>query len=229
MAYKKEQRIFYKRGERKDIYNTCRNAAEYVDENDVSAVAFIDRSARPMWVGFKEYWQDHHDENKPVPDMFFLDPTGFGKVNKDEYLYAADRVAEDLPGLMQYKDKTILLIDTCIHTGNTILPIRWVLRYAGFEDIRFGVINDKDNDSGVTPDITLLDHTPKLACYTFGLGSCPVKRGEAHLHSQAVELRSGERRGMKILREEIRDIVRTQTEREKLGSFGKIACKLGLK
>ena len=62
--------------ERDDIFEYVKGMTEYVHDNDVKNIVFIDSSARAAWVGVDEYWkQKYADEEKP--GMFFVNPSGF--------------------------------------------------------------------------------------------------------------------------------------------------------
>jgi hypothetical protein len=75
--------------------------------------------------------------------------------------------AQSYQFLHSRKDKPLLLVDTCIHDGNTAGLIMDSLGDMGFSDVRLAVATDESNYSAITPDVVLLDRTPDQPCLTF--------------------------------------------------------------
>lgn len=69
--------------------------------------------------------------------------------------------------LLKDRDKPVLLFDTCVHTGEGVTPVFESLYRLGFEDMRFGVVSDSNNFSGIKPDLTVMHHEPDNLCYPF--------------------------------------------------------------
>lgn len=123
---------------------------------------------------------------KSLDDLMKEGLTGFPKIieewakdeidrteSEDPRVIATDpeEVREDFERtyrhLMASKDQPTLIFDTCIHDGGSSLPIRRTFRDSGFTDLKFGVVADELNYSGVLPDFTMLPHESEFKCYPF--------------------------------------------------------------
>lgn len=183
--------------ERAELYDFSRGTAEYLHDNHVPNVVYVDRGARLGWVGMKEYWKRAYTEK--APDVFFVDPNGFARS-----FGLGKRMQKQQPTLNARRDQPVLVMDTCIHTGETLLPILKGLRKAGFNDVRGGVVSSYDNFSGYTPDLILQTTQPDGACHPFN-GEATTKHGKgvvsaARYHKEASVFGTG-------IRAEIRDII----------------------
>ncbi len=86
--------IFTDPEKRHDLYQIGRSLSDYVANNGVGAVCFIDRSARPAYVAMEEFWKLQYP-GLPLPEIRFLNPKGFvarediesGNVSLTELLY----------------------------------------------------------------------------------------------------------------------------------------------
>jgi len=196
---------FDNRHERADIYTFCKGLAEYLKNQEVRNIVFVDRSARPAWIGVDEYWKRNF-QGIPKPGFYFINPDGFnpqlvgvpeiqsnealkylvksinipllsisGKEEDDIVQEIADRFEEVFVGLRHDKDKPLVLFDTCSHTGGTIENILAVLDAAGFEDVRVITANSPDPSSGVVPAAKIDKYTRLTSCYPFGRDEVVVK------------------------------------------------------
>lgn len=186
--------IFAQPEAREDIVKIGTTIAKYVKDNDIHDVIFADRSARPAYIAAQEaYRQLYPDEQGP--NIYFMNPKGFVSVEKidedqsllDNLAVEADRKddivewnnartkTEILDDVRRYdfvkkqekdgKQRRVLLFDTCIHSGDTLLPMRDILEEAGLE-VHVGVTNDRGNRSGFTPDLVVMQDTFR-GCYPF--------------------------------------------------------------
>jgi len=76
-------------------------------------------------------------------------------------------VASTYSRLVEDKDKPFLLFDTCVHTGDGVVPVIDSFRRLGFDQLQFGVASDARNYSGIRPDMTVMHREPDKLCYPF--------------------------------------------------------------
>lgn len=181
-----------------ELYQASKGAAEYMHEHDLGNLVLVDRGARPIWAGVREYYSRRFDEDKS-PAIFFVNPAAF------EGATMADIEAQ-LPKLAEQKAEGTLILDTCIHTGKTMLPVLGALREAGFSNVRTAVVNDRENNSGFTPDAILLKKTPQGMCYPFDVDEVTVQGDRLHVDI-ADDKEPLDSLRVAQLREEIRTIV----------------------
>lgn len=67
--------------ERREVVAICNNLVEYLHANQISNLALIDRSARPVYIGVRKLWKKKYPEDQ-APSIYFFNPTGF--VNQSE-------------------------------------------------------------------------------------------------------------------------------------------------
>lgn len=220
--------IFRSPKERRDLYLVGRNMSEYVREEGVKAVYFMDRSARPAHVAMKTYWNIYFPES-PIPHIGFLNPRGFvsqedvdkGIVFPMTYTFndrsaqnsrealedirPESEIVNDLRGELIAKDlhdQLILLFDTCVHSGESVRPMIDKFRKAGADNVKFGVVSANENMSGIRPDFTVMDKAPTAVCYPFGRDPLTTKiYGDIHNASNVTPRNSQYAR---LLREEIK-------------------------
>src|ERR1700749_14231 len=63
--------VFGDREMRLDIYRIGRSLCDYVANNGVGTVCFVDRSARPAYIAMEEFWKLQYP-SVPVPQIRFL-------------------------------------------------------------------------------------------------------------------------------------------------------------
>ncbi len=69
--------------------------------------------------------------------------------------------------LSQQKESPLLLVDTCLHSGDSVRPLMKTLDRLGFSDVRLALVSNTDNDSEIEPDVVIMDGDPALFCYPF--------------------------------------------------------------
>jgi hypothetical protein len=67
---------FFNRGEKTDLVQIGKRLAEYLHDNNVRRIAFLDTSARPAYICLREAWKRLYP-NEEVPEIYFINPTGF--------------------------------------------------------------------------------------------------------------------------------------------------------
>lgn len=217
---------------RHDIFEFSKELATYVAENEIKSIIFLDRSARPAWIGFNEYWKMNYSD-KPKPSINFINPEAFDPlhpmyhqeekepqgivlVTKDGEIRELDRIKqatreiqtkfEDVFNrLVDRKDEPTLIFDTCSHSGGTIEDVTSALRSIGFSDLRVITANRPDDKSGVKADAFIDNNTYLTSCYPFGKWSA-VDKGD-DIISEASPYSGSTTR---FVREEIKRIIHDQ-------------------
>ena len=173
---------------RDDIFTYSKGMAEYALKHRIQNIVFMDRAARPAWVGVDEYWEQKL-KDKPKPGFYFINSDAFitrefykwnsvnsepGKKKKgipSEMLFD-EEVLEQLGSkykyLLKFKNKPVLLFDTCSHTGDTLLSVKRMFQMAGFTDVRTATASVPEKYSGVKSVIKFDDANLNL-CNPFGL------------------------------------------------------------
>lgn len=209
--------------EAKNLFEVTRSLAEYVYGEKVKALVLVDRSARPAYVAFKEYWGLVYGKEK-TPDIYFINPKGFS--NSGDMRVAVGRfkrfmvddetevtvrsqseVTKDFRDAYQnlisdHKKSSVLLFDTCIHTGNTLSSVVKILRNVGFSDLRLGTARD----GNVSLPVSFVAESCFRTCYPFGEDRM-VEKSDVSVRStltKEVALIDHSKR----LRQEIKQIVR---------------------
>ncbi len=184
--------FFNDKSERKEIFEFSAAVAEYLVNEKIPNLVIIDRSARPIYVGVLEYLRDKFPEQKR-PNIYFMNPKGFksreelsqSEINeiledceyKDDALEEPDliRSKEDIlkefdeiyGRLLSEKDKPVLIFDTCLHSGDSLAPVKEIFEEKGFADIRIGAVNPAPFDSKVDTDFYITTKAPRNHCYPF--------------------------------------------------------------
>lgn len=218
-----EYRIFSSPYAREDIFDACKSTADYAYDNDVAAVAFVDRAARPMWVGFKQYWNMVYGDQEASPDVFFVNPDGFEDFNPrlSAKRRATEKVKTEHPKLAEHRDNTVLLADACVHSGRTMRSIKHVLELAGFDDIRLSAVDTSE----LRCEPETIDHAAAtvttLGCYPFGNSPLITTNGSKLVSERDGRLMQRERRVAFRTRREIRQIIRDGVRGEEVLDAGR--------
>ena len=170
--------FFAREVERNELFEYCKKIAEYLHDNEIPSLVIIDRSSRPVYIGVKEYWRFKYPDENP-PNIYFMNPSGF-KTHKEKNDYRIDNPSElrsekevlaDFQDvykkLMADKDKPVLVFDSCIHSGNTLVPVRRAMIKSGFKDLLIGSINPSDFGSSIKTDFYISEDRPAKGCYPF--------------------------------------------------------------
>lgn len=228
---------FYDRRIRRDIYELSKEFADYLFENKIANIIFLDSSARAAYVGVDEFWNEYFPE-VDKPGFYFVNPTGFKVTPRTLELAPgeatslftelqstgalparANRTLEDVKNrflevftkLTKDKDKPLVVFDTCLHTGSSVQPILDVLKEAGFSDVKVVAAMSHDRESEIAVDTTLDNHTYFKTCNPFGVDDL-VKRNDDVL---SVKVKDGDRQpgyvaDGPLVRQEIRNIIKDE-------------------
>lgn len=143
---------------------------KYPDEsplnlNFINPTGFVDIKTGLSW-----------DHEHKAPKAFARKKIGDRKLNETGGFLTSARTKNAVIGdfantysqLMESKDQPLLILDTCIHSGNSIEPVLGTLDSLGFADVRLGVMNDEHNTSKIRPDVMFENDSPS-PCYPFSI------------------------------------------------------------
>ncbi len=108
--------------------------------------------------------------------------------------------------LLTDKEKPVLVFDTCLHTGNTLSPVKQMLEQQGFADIRIGSVNPTEVHAKVQSDFSITDQRPLKGCYPFDQDRL-IEKTFDHVYSKGTD-HVGKKATARELREEIKRIVK---------------------
>ena len=185
---------FFAQSGAQEYYQLSREITSYVHDEGIRSVVLVDKAARPAYIGLAGCWRAlYPDEDRPL--INFMNPLGLQPADEVPLMKrvrgAAERVLTgmgDLPiaartaddiaeefrttfaQLLTRKDKPLLVLDTCLHTGESVLPILSYLLGNGFADVRVGVVGYTPNNRPpvLVPDIVFRPAGPVEDCYPFG-------------------------------------------------------------
>ena len=165
--------FFRTKDSRNLLFEASRGIAEYLEKNNISNLILADRSSRPIYIGVKEYYKSKYKDKK-IPNIYFINPKGFktvegmndketeyiSKHSKDENEYEEEskiRNEEDVinefeqsyKGLLEEKDKPLVVFDTCSHSGNTLKYIKSAFDKLGFTNYNFLTFDPSDDTSSI--------------------------------------------------------------------------------
>lgn len=233
-----EYEFFQSETERKELFECCKDLTEHLHEYEIPNLVIIDRSSRPVYVGVMEYWRDKYPDEK-MPGIYFMNPKGFKskeKLTEEELAMVAEdcmlkgdlledhqkarteaeiiaEVQETYQRLFEDRDKPLLVFDSCIHSGDTLSPVKDVLEKAGFTKMEIGSVNPSDRHSAVRADYFITRERPEKGCYPFDRDRL-IEKTFDHVYSKRAENpRAAE--VSRELREEIRRIMKEFLEKEK--------------
>lgn len=125
------------------------------------------------------------------------------------------RFEESAKRLIERKGLPTLIFDTCIHSGDSFKPVETAFENAGFSHLRFGVMSEARNESGVIPDFRALPQEATNLCYPFHTDSMIQKT-----YSQVHSIKSQDIKDQiyaQLLREEITRIMKEQINLHRKG------------
>ena len=222
--------IFDDIDERKEVFEYSKKISEYLRSEKIADLIIIDRSSRPLYIGVREYLKTKYPEEK-LPGIYFMNPKGFKAkeelsqseindiiqdcewkedlVESPRQIRNKEEILEELENtykeLMKDKEKTILVFDTCIHSGGSLAPVKQTLLDSGFSNIKIGAINPAENGSKVKTDFYVTRQRPEKGCYPFDRDRI-IEKTFDHVYSKRTE-NSRKREKSLQLRNEIKSIM----------------------
>ncbi len=223
-----DYRFFDSPEKRKELFDYSKAVAEYLRKERISNLILVDRGARPLYIGVREYLYSKYPEEE-IPDIFFVNPRGFKskeeltpdeikflnyklqlsgdpekKVRDQEEIMAEFR--NRYRRLMKSKEDPTLIFDTCMHTGKSIKPIKKTLDRLGFSDLRIGLVSPPETGVEIEVDFYITEKIPEKICYPFDKETI-VEKTLTRTSSRKTEDPQGRRKSI-FLRKEIRKIIR---------------------
>lgn len=212
--------LLHDSGVQQTIYQASKKIADYTHEQAIADVIYLDRSARPIRVGVREYEKLAYPA-QPSTDTHFLSPallrapSGFDKSQRSHRLAQTmvvrtlgEQLAASHSSLLAKKQRPILLVDCCLHTGETLFYSREALRRNGFQEIHSLVVaDDHDTTALVSSDVCLVDQPDDTMCRLFGMDFMLEHQPDS-MYTKVVE-DPASRAISQRLRAEIRQIVQT--------------------
>lgn len=162
---------------REDIYESSKSLADYISNEGIKNIFFLDSSARQAYIGLKEMWRKEHFE-EAEPTIYFINP--------DPLKYDSDSLDETLAGEFAKtyhdidKNEKTLIYDVCIHTGNTILNTQKFFKDMGFTDVKTAVTSVSKEctlENANKIDLVCLDDRAMAGCHPYGKPSYIQKTG----------------------------------------------------
>lgn len=178
----------------REYYELSRDIASYIHDEGVRSVVLTDKAARPAYIGLLRCWRAlYPGEERPA--INFMSPLGLQPVEDmsllqrargaDERFHAglgdiaiAPRTKDDIADefrttfaeLLPRKDEPVLVLDTCLHSGESVRPILLHLLQNDFADVRVGVVSYEPGGRPLVlvPDIVFRPEGTVAGCYSFG-------------------------------------------------------------
>mgnify|MGYP000951975420 CR=1 FL=1 len=186
-------------------YEYIKKIAEYIDKNNIENIVLLDRSARNVCVGLREYWrllQENEDRKNKNPHIYFTNPRGF--VSNERYPNTSDKIFYDrkmkydrqesislirdeeeinedfkktYSQLLKDRDKPLLIYDNCVHGGESLQNVLKFFEENGFSHIKIFVIHKENEDfkDKFPLDYISLDKPEEIECYPFGTDNLTEK------------------------------------------------------
>lgn len=214
-----------------DIFEFSKELSGYLERESVKSVLFLDRAARPAWVGVDEFW-NQNIKDKPKPGFYFMNANGAhvydedGKVTNARELFTLlehffksgsipqreERVLNELssrfrdvyPTLVENLNDPLVVFDTCSHSGITMESVITLLKHVGFSDIRPITANEPEWQSPIEAATVIDNETRLLSCYPFGEHSLVEKTDDIIAAPNRKNLEMATR-----IREDIRQVMQS--------------------
>jgi len=222
---------------RQEVFDFSKKIAEYLKSESIPNLVIIDRSSRPLYIGVKEYLKSKYPTEK-MPNIYFMNPKGFKAKEElsqeeiDEIIQdcvwkedlnesprqvrSKEEIIEEFKGtykeLMKDKEKPVLVFDTCIHSGDSLNPVKQSMINSGFSDIKIGAITESPGNSKVKTDFHVTNRRPENGCYPFDRDRI-IEKTFDHVYSKKTEDPKKREKSIK-LRKEIKRIMRDFLEKE---------------
>lgn len=135
---------------KKNAIGTSETLAKFLYDRAIKNVVFIDKDARPQYVGLTKVWHARYP-HEPKPAVYFVNPHGF-KTSRPFSEIVRD-FSTNHKYLAQKASERVMLFDTCIHTGRTMMPVAEFLRTVGFRQLYLGVALKSSRNVSVDLDM----------------------------------------------------------------------------
>ena len=232
--------IFIDPEKRKEVFEYSKALSEYLKSQSISDLVLIDLCIRPMYIGVMEYWKAKYPKEK-MPNIFFVNPKGFkaegdlteeqidnmsfaSAFKEDDYESKKLRPKEQIEKefqetyqqLLEDKDKSVMIFDTCSHTGDSIAPVKEMFDKNGFKDLKIGTINRPDDESKIKADFSINDKDHheygEENCYPFFL-DLMIQKTFDHVYSKVSD-DPNHRKIATLLRREIKRVMKEELKNQ---------------
>ena len=162
---------------KEDVFEASYRLANYLKQEKINNVMFLDNSARQASVGLQEAWKEV-GENEKAPNIYFINPEEFVNsiivgspffINNDDLEELSDKFASIFKNIN--KEDPILLYDSCIHSGISLFSVEYFLKRIGFSNVKLGVTSVGEGFSEEKRkkiDLVCLESGAALGCRPFG-------------------------------------------------------------
>lgn len=146
----------------KELICITGNVVNYLLNNNVNNLVLLDRSARAFYAALYA-WYDFFHPDKPKPNVYFINPD-FKSEKKLKHEFRGGH-----PYLYEKRDKPVLVLDTCCHSGNKLSRVKKLLTKVGFSDVRYRIMTvDDEEPANIDYNIAEIAVPRKRGCYTIG-------------------------------------------------------------
>jgi hypothetical protein len=162
-----------------EVYEATKALGDYCVQTEVQHIVLADVSARPVWAALYKYLSlAHPDTKKPAVHFFspkLLSPRLKGSLlgtfaTKVAHRLAAKQLVQSRNSLLDHKDESVLIFDTCMHSGETVEGYATFLKKQGFSDLRTGTFTLTNiSDCLIRPDFCYTYDFKLFACRPYGL------------------------------------------------------------
>ncbi len=176
---------FPKEFERKHLFEAFKKIGDYIHDNKIENIVFIDRSSRGGYMGVKEYLKLAYPKEKQ-PEIYFVNPRGFKLKNFDNspaslkpplpmtdeerHQKIDEHFSQIYKKLCEGKDKPTMIFDSCIHKGGTMIPLVDSFKRQGFKNVKVCVYNEERmNYPKNIPIDFIVTENPMPSCSPFGV------------------------------------------------------------
>lgn len=149
-----------------DVYEASMNLANYLKNEKINNVMFLDNSARQAYVGLQEAWKKIGDGEKG-PNIYFINPDAIR--DDGDFDYYKEEFLNNYKNLNP--EEPLLLYDACIHSGAAMFNTKDFLEFLGFKDVRVAVTSPNESfpeEKYDKLDLICLDHRAAKGCQPFG-------------------------------------------------------------
>lgn len=162
---------------KENVYEASYRLANYLKQEKINNIMFLDNSARQASIGLQEAWKEVGEE-QGSPNIYFINPEEFinsvitrpsFKIDDDDFEELSDKFINTFKNIN--KGETLLLYDSCIHSGRSLFSIEYFLNKLGFSDVRLAVTSlsqDFPEEYLGAIDFVCLEAGAALGCRPFG-------------------------------------------------------------
>ncbi len=119
----------------KRIFDAITKVANSIIKKKVSNIIIVDKSARAIYVGLKEYFKIKYPDI-PFPKIYFLNPNMLrSEINSKNYNLYIEFFKKNYKHLLKDAKQPLLIVDNCLHTGKTKSVVTKLLSDVGFNKI----------------------------------------------------------------------------------------------